>query len=68
MAAHDTACTPFDNNGDFDNAWSYGFWWSSSPSGGDAWARILSFDNPAIYRLNDSPRNGFSVRCLKDAD
>jgi uncharacterized protein (TIGR02145 family) len=45
-----------------------GHWWSSSPSGGNAWFRLLANDGPGIYRFNGYPRNGFSVRCLRDAD
>jgi uncharacterized protein (TIGR02145 family) len=45
-----------------------GLWWSSSPSGGDAWSRFLYYGNPDIYRYASAPRFGFSVRCLRDAD
>ena len=58
----------YDNNGSFDNAGDVGYWWSSSPSGGYAWFRVLDFSFPGIYRFDFNPRNGFSVRCLRDAD
>ena len=35
-------------DGAFDNAGYYGYWWSSSPSGGGAWYRYLSSYNPVI--------------------
>ena len=35
-------------DGAFDNAGYYGYWWSSSPSGGSAWYRYLSSYNPVI--------------------
>lgn len=54
--------------GGFGNAGSVGYWWSSSPSGGYAWLRYLSCGSPAINRSDINPRNGFSVRCLRDAD
>ena len=55
--------------GVFYNAGDYGYWWSSSPNGGNAWSRILSFDNPVVSRYSISlPRDGFSVRCLRDAE
>ncbi len=49
-------------------AGSFGYWWSSSPSGGNAWARYLDSYDPGIDRSYDHPRDGFSVRCLRDAD
>ena len=55
-------------DGNFYNAANIGYWWSSSPSGGDAWYRYLDGNNPAIYRFSYYPRGGFSVRCLRDAD
>ena len=54
--------------GDFDDAGYYGSWWSSSPSGGGAWYRNLLASYPVIYRYYGNPRDGFSVRCLRDAD
>jgi uncharacterized protein (TIGR02145 family) len=54
--------------GYFNDAGDGGYWWSSSPSGGSAWGRNLIYDNPVIGRDYDGPRNGFSVRCLRDAD
>ena len=45
-----------------------GYWWSSSPSGGNAWSRYLSSSYQYITRDDYDPRYGFSVRCLRDAD
>ncbi|MDA9864034.1 fibrobacter succinogenes major paralogous domain-containing protein [Flavobacteriales bacterium] len=58
------------SDGNFYNAGYYGNWWSSSPSGGDAWYRFLSYSNPGINRSNyfGNPRSGFSVRCLRDVE
>ena len=56
-------------SGYFYNAGDDGYWWSSSPNGGNAFSRILSFDNPVVSRYSISlPRDGFSVRCLRDAE
>ena len=54
-------------DGDFYNAGLAAYWWSSSPSGGDAWYRYLDY---AIQASSGAPhpRFGFSVRCLRDAD
>ena len=74
------ACTPVaaltaglpggnrNTNGNFNNAGNNGNWWSSSPSGSNAWNRNLNNDNPNVNRNNNNQRNGFSVRCLRDAD
>ena len=56
------------SDGSFGSAGFVGYWWSSSPSGGNAWYRFLYSTNPFIDRLGTSPRSGFSVRCLRDAD
>ena len=45
-----------------------GYWWSSSPSGGNAWSRGLYDISPDLDRTSSIPRNGFSARCLRDAD
>ena len=52
----------------FGYAGFYGRWWSSSPSGGDAWYRSLIYATPVVSRNDFNPRVGFSVRCLRDAD
>jgi uncharacterized protein (TIGR02145 family) len=57
-----------DNDGYFVAAGYFGFWWSSSPSGGGAWYRYLDLTSPVIGRDLNGPRNGLSVRCLRDAD
>ena len=55
--------------GDFYIAVSNGYWWSSSPVGANAaWFRRLNYALPGVLRSNGSPRFGFSVRCLRDAD
>ena len=53
---------------DFYAAGDRSYWWSSSPSGGDAWFRVLTTSYPAILQNTLNPRFGYSVRCLRDAD
>ena len=55
-------------NGYFTQAGGNGYWWSSSPNGGNAWSRNLNSVSPAISRFDFNPRAGFSVRCLRDAE
>lgn len=50
------------------NAGRYGYWWSSSPSGSDAWHRELIYSSNGFGRTPNNPRKGFSVRCLRDAE
>ena len=56
------------SDGNFNYAGSFGYWWSSSPSGGDAWVRALRSSSADILRFYSNPRYGFSVRCLRDAE
>ena len=58
----------FDYGGTFANAGATGNWWSSSPSGGNAWFRYLNNSNPDVFRFFNPRGLGFSVRCLRDAD
>ena len=58
----------YDSDGLFGGAGNIGSSWSSSPSGGDAWSHDMFSYGPGIYRNDYGPRNGFSVRCLRDAD
>ncbi len=56
------------NSGSFLDAGDFGSWWSSSPSGSLAWYRYLYFDYENVLRYYDNRRNGFSVRCVRDAE
>ena len=55
-------------NGYFNFAGSNGYWWSSSPSGSDAWYRYLGSVSEDVYRDVSNRRNGFSVRCVRHAE
>jgi uncharacterized protein (TIGR02145 family) len=44
----------------------YGYWWSSSPSGTDAWARYLGSGGSDVFRDDPNARYGCSVRCVRD--
>jgi uncharacterized protein (TIGR02145 family) len=54
------------DNGNFANLGNYGDWWSSSPSGSDAWNRNLFSGSSGVTRYHNYVRYGFSVRCLRD--
>jgi len=55
------------NDGGFYNVGFNGSWWSSSDAGsGSAWCRFLFYNNAGVARSNDGPRDGFSVRCVRD--
>ena len=53
-------------HGTFGSAGDFGYWWSSSPDGDDAWVRSVDSYRSDIYRSDFSPGYGLSVRCLKD--
>ena len=55
-------------NGHFWNAVGTGMWWSSTPDGSNAWYRRLSFDGESVGRSRFGHRDGFSVRCVRDAE
>ena len=52
--------------GNFDDQGYYGYWWSSSPSGTNAWYRVLYSGYSSVGRYYDTTRYGFSVRCVRD--
>ena len=56
------------NHGGFANAGYFGYWWSSSPNGSNAWFRLLSYYNEIVSRYNYNQRNGYSIRCVRDAE
>ena len=55
-------------NGPFFNAGDFGYWWSSTPAGTEAWFRFLNSSNNLIEPYSDQPRFGFSVRCILDTE
>ena len=55
-------------DGYFYTAGDFGFWWSSSPSGSDAWNRSLYYSSESVLRGYSNPLGGFSVRCIKDSE
>ena len=56
------------SNGEFYDTGSLGAWWSSSTSGGDAELLYLESGWPNFLLFQSNQRNGFSVRCLRDAE
>jgi len=64
--------TNYHDAGDFHNAGSSGRWWSSSSyvsSGSSyAWSRYLYYSNESIHHGSFYLGDGFSVRCVRDAE
>jgi uncharacterized protein (TIGR02145 family) len=56
------------DGGYFEDAWSSGNWWSSSPNGSAAWVRGLYYYGVNVSRFIIYRRYGFSVRCVRDAE
>ena len=56
------------SNGDYRNAGSFGYWWSSSPSGLAAMNRYLIHFASAIYSNDYYLNSGYSVRCIQNSE
>ena len=56
--------------GGFFNQFAIGYYWSSTdvPFTNDAWHRWVNFDSGSINRSYYYKADGFSVRCIKDAE
>ena len=54
-------------SGFFGSGGLYGFWWSSSPNGDEAWSRFVNIFE-IVYRYDRDPQDGLSVRCVRDAE
>jgi uncharacterized protein (TIGR02145 family) len=52
--------------GSFYSLGNFGYWWSSSPNGGNALFRYLYSGNSSVFRYFYNPHFGFSVRCVRD--
>ena len=57
----------YNTSGSFGYLGSLGSWWSSSPSGSNAWVRYLGSGDSNVGRGSSGVRLGFSVRCVQDA-
>jgi uncharacterized protein (TIGR02145 family) len=55
-----------DYDGSFSLLGNDGYWWSSSPSGSNAWSRFLGSGSSGVTRGDYYVRAGFSVRCVRD--
>jgi uncharacterized protein (TIGR02145 family) len=56
------------SNGTFNNFGTWGLWWSASEAvAPNAWNRSLSYNDGSVHRVTNDEKNGFSVRCLRDA-
>jgi uncharacterized protein (TIGR02145 family) len=53
-------------DGFFFDLGDFGYWWSSSPDGGNAIYRFLTSGNSNVNRYYSNPHFGFSVRCVRD--
>ena len=55
------------STGGFLNQGNQGYFWSSTSfSTSNAWYRRMSYSSTNFSRLNDSKKDGFSVRCVQD--
>ena len=45
-----------------------GGWWSSSLYGGTAWIRSMDCYSDYVHRDSADPRDGLSIRCVRDAE
>ena len=54
------------NDGGFYYGGNFGYFWSASAFGTNAWYRALIGGNTEVNRYDSNRRNGFSVRCVLD--
>jgi uncharacterized protein (TIGR02145 family) len=52
--------------GNFSQAERYGYWWTSTQSGSQAYARYCAYDSSEMEQSTLYARNGLSIRCVKD--
>jgi uncharacterized protein (TIGR02145 family) len=54
------------SNGSFYLEGFYGYWWSATESGTDAWQRNLSSSRSDVHRYANDKGSGYSVRCIRN--
>ena len=52
--------------GSFSFESSFGYWWSATESGADAWWRLLGSSQSAVHRNANGKGGGHSVRCVRN--
>ena len=53
--------------GEFNELGQYGYWWTDTEAPQtDGWYWMWSYSSTNVFRNHTNPRDGFSVRCLKD--
>jgi uncharacterized protein (TIGR02145 family) len=55
-----------DYGGYYSSIGTNGYWWSSTVSGPDSWARGLITQDSRVYRYVSNLRSGLGIRCVKD--
>jgi uncharacterized protein (TIGR02145 family) len=53
-------------NGSFDNVGTYGYWWTATESGSNAFNRDMGSSNENVDENSSTKALGFSVRCVQD--
>jgi len=53
-------------DGSFNNVGNYGYWWTATESGSNAYYRAMYYNYAYVYRYTGAKGYGFSVRCVKD--
>ena len=56
------------HDGTFSESGNFGYWWSASAVDLRAWSRYLGGNQELVRRNDNDLNNGFSVRCLQDAE
>lgn len=54
--------------GIFNYLGDFGFWWSSTPAGSQAWYRGMRHDNGHVFMATGHQKMGLSVRCVRDVE
>ena len=49
-------------------SYAFGRWWTSTRDDSNAWYRALNDDRESVGRNAADLRNGYSVRCVRDAE
>nr|AOE13987.1 conserved hypothetical protein [uncultured bacterium] len=52
--------------GDFNYGGDFGYFWSASANGTNAWYHLLSGGGTGAFLISNYRRSGFSVRCVRD--